>query len=176
MNRHWLVAGAALAVAMPATAWSAPTGTVAHRAAMPASRAALPQGGMEAAPAHFTVPFRMSVPDKPAVAPLKVPAAQWYAWKPAYAWRPNYVVLSNPCLLTGMNLLPRQQAAWENQTLPPDVTIGSFAGNPAHSIIGASGSDVARMASSNPASTASAAPASGVQFEWQPSTCAQPYF
>ncbi len=175
MNRYSFVAGAALVVAMPATALSAPAGAVVHRAGAPAARAALPQGGMEGAPAHFTVPFRMSFPDKPAVAPLKVPAAQWYASKPAYAWRPNYVLLSNPCLLTGMNLLPQQQAAWENQTLPPDVTIGSFAGNPAHSLIGATGSDVARMASSNLASTASAAPATGVQFEWQPSACAQPY-
>jgi hypothetical protein len=184
VNRLSIFAGAtALTVMLPAVALGAPTGGAVYRAAPVIVRPSLPQQrGTEQNRNTFTMPFHVNAaPPKGTPETLRLPTPQWYTRR-AWTWQPNYVYFASPfagsCFgNTGNWAAPPQNAAANQSTVSQsamnDVTIGSLAGDPKHSVLSKSASDIAAaLASSNTASTASSSPA-GLQIQFQPSICAQ---
>ncbi len=170
MKRFTIFTGAAtVMVLLPAVTSSAPTGGAVYRTSPVVARPAFPQRSGEQNRSNFTVPFHIDSAPKTAPQTLRVPTPQLYT-RSAWTWRPTYVWLANPCFANGANWAPLQNAA-ANQSMP-EFTIGSLAGNPSHSVLSKSASDIANIASSSTAS-ADAAGKNGLQFEWQPSICGQ---
>ncbi|HMF27508.1 MAG TPA: hypothetical protein VKE42_01985 [Candidatus Cybelea sp.] len=176
MTRVSIFAGVAtLMFALPSVVLSAPTGGAVFHAAPVIVRPAFPQRSAEQNRNNFTVPFHINAAPK-AAAPdtLRLPTPQWYA-RHAWTWQPNYVYFANPfagsCFgNTGNWAAPPQNAAASQSTLN-DVTIGSLAGDPKHSVLSKSAADIAAaLTSSNTSSESSSSPV-GLQIQFQPSIC-----
>ncbi|MBV9334044.1 MAG: hypothetical protein JO146_08545 [Candidatus Eremiobacteraeota bacterium] len=169
MKRFTLFAGAALImVVVPGVAFGAPTGGAVYRAAPVVARPAYPQRAPEQNRSDFTVPFHVDASPKTAPQTLRLPTPQIYT-RHAWTWQPTYVWLANPCFANGANWAPLQSTA-AAQSLP-EFTIGSLAGNPSHSVLSKSASDIANLASSSSGGAESGS--TGLQFQWQPSVCGQ---
>jgi hypothetical protein len=140
-------------------------------------RPSLPQRGTEPSRNTFTVPFHVNAsPAQRTPETLRLPTPQWYTRR-AWTWQPNYVYFASPfagsCFgNTGNWAAPPQNAAAGQSTMN-DVTIGSLAGDPKHSILSKSASDIAAALASSKTSTADSSSPVGLQIQFQPSTCAQ---
>jgi hypothetical protein len=167
VRRFTIFAGAtALMVVLPAVTLGAPTGGAVYRPAPVIARPALPQRTAEQTRSNFTVPFHIDAAPKAAPETLRLPTPQWYT-RHAWTWQPTYL-LANPCFANGANWAPLQNFAAAQSM--PEFTIGSLAGNPSHSVLSKTASDIASLASSSTAA-ADSARTTGLQFEWQPSIC-----
>lgn len=174
MNRFSIFAGAAAMMAMlPSAALSAPTGGAVYRAAPIVVRpASLPQRASGQTRGDVTVPLHIDATPKRAIPDtFTIPSPQWYT-RHAWTWRPNYVWFANPCFANGANWAPLQSPSNTSQSALDDVKIGSLAGDPKHSILGAHGSDIANLASSSTAALDSSGK-NTLQIQWQPSVCGQ---
>lgn len=172
VNRFPIFAGAAALMAMlPCAALSAPTGGAVYRAAPIVVRPApLPQRASGQARGDVTVPLHIDAAPKRAIPDtLTMPGTQWYS-RHAWTWRPNYVWFANPCFANGANWAPLQSSSDTGQSALNDVKIGSLAGDPKHSVLGAHGSDIANLASSSTAALDSSGK-STLEIQWQPSVC-----
>jgi hypothetical protein len=169
VKRFSIFAGAAaLTLTLPCAALSAPTGGAVFHAAPVIVRPASPQRGAEQSQDGFKVPMHIDAAPKAAAPTMQFPSPQRFTQR-GWTWRPNYVFVSQPCFANGANWAPLQSFT-ASQSMP-DVNIGSLAGNPKQSVLGAHGSDIASLASS--ASSAASSNASGLQIQWEPSVCGQ---
>ncbi|HLX25608.1 MAG TPA: hypothetical protein VKR05_01340 [Candidatus Cybelea sp.] len=173
MNRFPIFAGAAaLIVALPCIALSAPTGGAVNRAAPVVVRPAFPQRAGEQSRDDFKVPFHADAAPKPRMPDtMRVPTSQWIT-RPQWTWRPNYVYLNGPCFANGANWTSLQNTTASQSSLN-DVTIGSLAGNPKHNALSMSPSDIAHLASSSTNAGDASSNGTGLQIQFQPSACGQ---
>jgi hypothetical protein len=169
VNRFTIFAGTAALMAMlPCVTLSAPTGGAVFRAAPVVARPEFPQRPAEQNRGNVTVPFHVDAAPK-ATQTLRVPTSQWH---PAWTWRPNYVWFANPCFANGANWAPLQSAGTSQSALN-DISIGSLAGDPKHSILSSSASDIASHLASSSTAAADSSATPGLQIQWQPLTCGQ---
>ena len=172
MNRFSIVAGAAAMMTMlPCTALGAPTGGAVYRGAPIVARPVpLPQRAAGQTRGDVSVPFHIDATPKRAIPDtLTMPSEQWYT-RHAWTWRPNYVWFANPCFANGANWAPPPSSSDASQSALNDVKIGSLAGDPKHSILGAHGSDIANLASSSTAALDSSGK-NTLEIQFQPSVC-----
>jgi hypothetical protein len=127
------------------------------------------------------MPFHVDAAPKGTAETLRLPTPQSYTRR-SWTWQPNYVYFASPfvgsCLAGGNWAAPPQNAAASqsaNQSAMNDVTIGSLAGDPKHSVLSKSAADIAEaLASSNTSSAGSSSPV-GLQIQFQPSVCGQQF-
>jgi hypothetical protein len=183
VNRFSIVAGSAvLATVLPGVALGAPTGGAVFHAAPVIVRPTLPQRGVEQNRNTFTVPFHVDVAPKSAAPDTyRLPTAQSYTRR-TWTWQPNYVYYANPfagsCFGNANWAAPPQNAAASqstnaSQSTLNNVTIGSLAGDPKHSVLSKSASDIADALASSKTSTADSSSPVGLQIQFQPSVCGQ---